>query len=461
MPECTGSTLHNDGMTEQSKSLSSTAFATLLLIAFMMGANHVAARFAFNDGVDVVTAVTFRSVLTAIVVGLILWQQKVQIQVTAHHKKYMLIIGALIAVQSVCLYSSVARLPVALALLAFNTYPLSTAFWARVLYGHQPEKAVLWSMPILLLGLALALDVMGAASGLGAAEHWSQIGSGVAFALAASATFGLALVYTQHETTGLDGRLRTFSSMSIVGVFAVVVAMSQGGFHLPQAPAGWWGLGMLSFLYGTAFTIMFTVLPRLGVVGNSPILNIEPVVALVLAWLLLCGAPLLALLATRLPTVDEIVGAAGVMRARVERVPCATDPAVIVDTAGTGGAPKSFNVSTAAAIVAAVSKARRHASLAFVMVEVDTAAQFNALLTLPRGVVDAVLLDNMTPAVMRRLVARRDRRAPWLQLEASGGINVRSVGAVARSGVDFISSGAITHSAPQVDFGLDITRGAR
>jgi nicotinate-nucleotide pyrophosphorylase (carboxylating) len=114
-----------------------------------------------------------------------------------------------------------------------------------------------------------------------------------------------------------------------------------------------------------------------------------------------------------------------------------------------------------AAIVAAVSKARRHASLAFVMVEVDTAAQFSALLTLPRGVVDAVLLDNMTPAVMRRLVAQRDRHAPWLQLEASGGISARSVRAVARSGVDFISSGAITHSAPQVDFGLDIARGAR
>jgi hypothetical protein len=81
---------------------------------------------------------------------------------------------------------------VALALLAFNTYPLSTAFWARVLYKHQPEKAVLWSMPVILVGLALALDVLGAASGLGASEHWSQIGSGVAFALAASATFGLA-----------------------------------------------------------------------------------------------------------------------------------------------------------------------------------------------------------------------------------------------------------------------------
>ena len=274
-------------MSEKSKALSTTAFATLLLIAFMMGANHVSARFAFNNGVDVVTAVSFRSVVTALVVGLILWQQKVSLRITAQHKKYLPIIGLLIAVQSVCLYSAVARLPVALALLAFNTYPLSTTFWARVLYKHKPEKAVLWSMPLILVGLALALDVMGAASGLGAAEHWAQIGSGVAFALAASATFGLALVYTQHETGDLDGRLRTFSTMTLVGVLAVAVAFSQGGFHMPQAPAGWWGLGMLTFLYGTAFTIMFTVLPRLGVVGNSAIMNVEPVFALTLAWALL------------------------------------------------------------------------------------------------------------------------------------------------------------------------------
>ena len=41
---------------------------------------------------------------------------------------------------------------------------------------------------------------------------------------------------------------------------------------------------MLTFLYGTAFTIMFIVLPKLGVVGNSPIMNVEPVFALLLAW---------------------------------------------------------------------------------------------------------------------------------------------------------------------------------
>ena len=61
----------------------------------------------------------------------------------------------------------------------------------------------------------------------------------------------------------------------------------QGGLHFPTAPAGWWGLLGLTFLYGTAFTIMFTVLPRLGVVGNSAIMNIEPIFALVLAWVFL------------------------------------------------------------------------------------------------------------------------------------------------------------------------------
>jgi drug/metabolite transporter (DMT)-like permease len=267
--------------------LSLTGFLTLLLIALMMGANHVAARTAFNHGVDVVTAVTFRSSITALVVALILWQQKVSFQLSARQRQSLLLIGALIAVQSVCLYSAVARLPVALALLAFNTYPLLTAFWARVLYGHRPERVVLLAMPVMLAGLALALDVLGAASGLGAAEHWGQIGAGVAFALAASATFGLALVITQHEAADVDGRLRTFTTMGTVAVLAAVVASTQSGFHLPTATAGWWGLGALTFLYGTAFTIMFTVLPKLGVVGNSAIMNVEPVFALVLAWAVL------------------------------------------------------------------------------------------------------------------------------------------------------------------------------
>ena len=113
----------------QQRALSGTAFATLLLIALMMGANHVAARFAFNDGADVTTAVALRSTITAVVVAGLLWFQKVPVAFNARQRRYLPVIGVLIAVQSLCLYSSVARLPVALALLAFNTYPLFTALW--------------------------------------------------------------------------------------------------------------------------------------------------------------------------------------------------------------------------------------------------------------------------------------------------------------------------------------------
>lgn len=267
--------------------LSRTAFATLLLIALMMGANHVAARLAFDHGADVATAVALRSSVTALVVGLLVAVQRVPLNCHARHKGALLLIGLLLGMQSLALYSAVARLPVALALLAFNTYPLWTALWARLVYRHRTEPRVLAAMPVMLVGLALALDVFGAASGLGAAAQWAHIGAGVAFALTAGATFGLALVLTQHEAGDLDGRVRTAASMAIVAVIALAGVAAQGGFSWPQAQPGWWGLALLTLLYGTAFTIMFTVLPRLGVVGNSAIMNVEPVFALVLAWAIL------------------------------------------------------------------------------------------------------------------------------------------------------------------------------
>jgi drug/metabolite transporter (DMT)-like permease len=269
------------------KAISGAAFATLLLIALMMGANHVAARIAFNNGVDVATAVVFRSGVTTAVLVTLLVVQGVRIAFTSRHKRVLPLIGLLIGVQSLCLYSSVARLPVALALLAFNTYPIWTAIWAGLIYRQKPERAMLVAMPVILAGLALALDVFGAASGLGASGQWARIGAGVAFALAAAGTFGLALVLTQHEAADVDGRVRSCTTMAIAAAVALATVATRGGFHLPTAPAGWGGLLALTFLYGTGFTMMFTVLPRLGVVGNSAIMNVEPVFALILAWLVL------------------------------------------------------------------------------------------------------------------------------------------------------------------------------
>ncbi|MEM1447066.1 MAG: carboxylating nicotinate-nucleotide diphosphorylase [Planctomycetota bacterium] len=99
-------------------------------------------------------------------------------------------------------------------------------------------------------------------------------------------------------------------------------------------------------------------------------------------------------------------------------------------------------------------RARREIDgLKFVMVEVDTLEQLDRVL--PAGV-DLVLLDNMPPDVLRRAVEKRDAVAPEVQLEASGGVTLDTVVAIAVAGVDRISVGALTHSSINLDLGLDI-----
>ena len=267
--------------------LSKTAFITLLLIALFMASNHIAARIAFSNGLDVPTAVTARSLATAIIVTILMYVQRVPIRFSSRHRKVLPAVAALICIQSLALYSAVARLPVSLALLAFNTYPLWAALWAKLFYKQNPERAVLLAMPFMLVGLCLALDVFGSASGIAASAHWAIIGLGVFFALIAASTFGGVLVLIQHEVHDLDGRLRTASTFWMVALLAAIGTQTTGEFHWPINSAGWMGLAALTFFYGTGITLIFTALPKLGAVGNSAIMNAEPIFALVLAWLIL------------------------------------------------------------------------------------------------------------------------------------------------------------------------------
>jgi nicotinate-nucleotide pyrophosphorylase (carboxylating) len=85
-------------------------------------------------------------------------------------------------------------------------------------------------------------------------------------------------------------------------------------------------------------------------------------------------------------------------------------------------------------------------------VEVDTLEQLDVLLP---AAPDLVLLDNMRPEQLRQAVSRRDAIQPSVELEASGGIHFGTIRAIAESGVDRISVGALTHSAINFDFGLD------
>lgn len=87
-----------------------------------------------------------------------------------------------------------------------------------------------------------------------------------------------------------------------------------------------------------------------------------------------------------------------------------------------------------------------------VEIEVDSLEQLDRALACGPNI---VLLDNMVPDVLREAVRRRDAAAPDVLLEASGGVTLATVRDIAATGVDRISVGALTHSAPALDIALD------
>jgi nicotinate-nucleotide pyrophosphorylase (carboxylating) len=113
---------------------------------------------------------------------------------------------------------------------------------------------------------------------------------------------------------------------------------------------------------------------------------------------------------------------------------------------------KDNHIAVAGGVRAVLERARACAGhLVKIEIEVDTLDQLREVLD--TGLADVVLLDNMSVAEMREAVTMTAGRAV---LEASGGITLDTIAAVAATGVDYASSGWITHSAPSLDVALDI-----
>jgi nicotinate-nucleotide pyrophosphorylase (carboxylating) len=112
---------------------------------------------------------------------------------------------------------------------------------------------------------------------------------------------------------------------------------------------------------------------------------------------------------------------------------------------------KDNHIAVAGGVVEAISAAKAYAGhLVKIEVEVDTLEQLHQALGAEP---DVIMLDNMPPKTLEKAVEITGGKA---LLEASGGIELDTVQAVAEAGVDLISSGWITHSAPVLDLGLDI-----
>jgi drug/metabolite transporter (DMT)-like permease len=265
-----------------------TAVAILLTLGTLFAANHVAARLAFDDQAGLLLAIVCRSGLTLLALaGFVLWRQP-RLRLASGLVKWQIVLGLLIALQSLCLYSAVARIPVALALLIGNTFPILLALLTWALGGSRPTRRACLLMGLILCGLILVLDLPAWLSASGPmTPAWK---AGIGFAFMSACVFACALWITEHRLSTLPGAVRSLYTILIVFCGMLVAGAAgvlPGGMNPPASDLGWAALATLSVLYATAFTILFVFVPRLDMARNAPVMNIEPVASLLFGWLLL------------------------------------------------------------------------------------------------------------------------------------------------------------------------------
>lgn len=260
----------------------------LAALACSFAGNHIAARIAFDHDTGLLLAMLCRSGVTLLALAaLVLWRGE-SLRLKRRIWGWQLLLGLLIAVQSFSIYSAVARIPVALALLVVNLAPILLALLSWALGGPLPTRRAALLMGLILIGLLLALDVPGQLSAEGDIDaRWLE---GVLFGFTAAAVFAGALWITEHRLAGMPGTLRSMLTLLVVFSACALAGAGDllpGGMHLPAAGAGWLALGCLVLLYGLGFSALFILLTRLDIARNAPVMNIEPVAGLLFGWLLL------------------------------------------------------------------------------------------------------------------------------------------------------------------------------
>lgn len=249
-----------------------SAIVILLGVASAFASNHLCARIAFDHGTSVGTAISVRATFTALLLFFLMRLQGVRIAIPRELRGRTLVAGVLIATQSYALYSAVALIPPALALLVFQTSAMLYVILTWALGREKPSWVALAPMLLALVGLALALNVRGGGG---------DMAVGVAWAFASSLSMTVVYYLNANALKPLDGRLRTFAMTAVTAVLVIVSVTAAGAQSAPRDALGWSGLVLLAVFYCIAMMSLFYVLPRVPSTSTAA-LNFEPIALLLL-----------------------------------------------------------------------------------------------------------------------------------------------------------------------------------
>ena len=221
-------------------------------------------------------AVSVRATFTALLLFFLMRVQGIRIAIPPGLRWPTLVAGILIATQSYSLYSAVALIPPALALLVFQTSPMLYVLLTWALGKEAPRWSALAPMVLALIGLALALNV----------RTGDSMAAGVAWAFLSGVSMTVVYYLNANALKSLDGRLRTFAMTAVTAVLVVVVASAAGAQAAPRDALGWTGLVLLAVFYCIAMMSLFYVLPRVPSTSTGA-LNFEPIALIALTWIFL------------------------------------------------------------------------------------------------------------------------------------------------------------------------------
>ncbi|MGQ0654249.1 MAG: DMT family transporter [Betaproteobacteria bacterium] len=254
----------------------------LLGVSMCFSMNHIGARIGFDHGASVAAGVALRATSCALLLLGVIKLQGVAFAVPRELRGRALLAGALITSQSYCLFSAVASIPPALALLVFQTSPMFYVLLTWALGKEKPSWGALPPMLLALAGLVLALDLDPARLD----ARWSEIGVGTAWALGGGASMTVVYYLNANALKPLDGRLRTFIMTAVTSVLVLVAGGAAEALLWPQDATGWTGFAVLAAAYCAGTILLFYTIPRVSST-TTVALNFEPIALLLLAWLIL------------------------------------------------------------------------------------------------------------------------------------------------------------------------------
>ena len=248
-----------------------------LFAATAYGTAYTASRVVYDHGLNALTLNTLRfAALVAIYLPLVLIAGS-QLHVSARSAKSSLLLGVLIACAGIFNLSSIAFIPVSLAILVFYTYPLITLALSAMLDRQAPGMTAYIAFALTFSGLGLTLEV-----------SFDQLNwTGVGLAFLGSLGAGAHMVVAQRSLQQGDFRtVMLYMSLAAL-VFTGSITVLSGEVSMPVPGVGLWMLGLITIAYCAGIGAMLAAVRWVGPVRTAMVMCMEPPVVITCAFLLL------------------------------------------------------------------------------------------------------------------------------------------------------------------------------